>query len=164
MWEPRRLTIIWASTACYKDNFTSSFLYLYEQKILVRNRGPIIISLVIICVLKTNIHLWSRRDILNSLKTAYVWRHYLFSFYKILTVVKNYDCKYLVGKHLLPPHLLFVNLNAAGSGWDLTTNICVDSCEFLSSRNLLENLITPKTSCSMFLRISESIFQWINSQ
>jgi hypothetical protein len=26
MWEPRRLTNLWASTACYKDSFTFTFL------------------------------------------------------------------------------------------------------------------------------------------
>jgi hypothetical protein len=25
MWEPRRLTTLWAFTACYRDNFTFSF-------------------------------------------------------------------------------------------------------------------------------------------
>jgi hypothetical protein len=28
MWEPRRLTNLWASTACYRDSFTF-FFYLY---------------------------------------------------------------------------------------------------------------------------------------
>jgi hypothetical protein len=28
MWEPRRLTTPWASAACYKDNFTLSFILL----------------------------------------------------------------------------------------------------------------------------------------
>jgi hypothetical protein len=26
MWEPRRLATLWASTACYKDTFTFTFL------------------------------------------------------------------------------------------------------------------------------------------
>jgi hypothetical protein len=26
MWEPRRLTTLWASTACYRDNFTLPYL------------------------------------------------------------------------------------------------------------------------------------------
>jgi hypothetical protein len=29
MWEPRRLTTLWASTACYRDSFTFFFLPLY---------------------------------------------------------------------------------------------------------------------------------------
>jgi hypothetical protein len=29
MWEPRRLTILWVSTACYRDNFTFFFLLFY---------------------------------------------------------------------------------------------------------------------------------------
>jgi hypothetical protein len=28
MWEPRRLTTIWASTACYRDSFTFTFTFL----------------------------------------------------------------------------------------------------------------------------------------
>jgi hypothetical protein len=28
MWEPRRLTALWASTACYRDSFTFSTFYL----------------------------------------------------------------------------------------------------------------------------------------
>jgi hypothetical protein len=31
MWEPRRLTTVWASTACYRDSFTSFFLPLYTD-------------------------------------------------------------------------------------------------------------------------------------
>jgi hypothetical protein len=27
MWEPRRLTTLWASTACYRDSFTFFFLF-----------------------------------------------------------------------------------------------------------------------------------------
>jgi hypothetical protein len=30
MWEPRRLTILWPSTACYRDSFT--FLYIADGK------------------------------------------------------------------------------------------------------------------------------------
>jgi hypothetical protein len=29
MWEPRRLTTLWASTACYRDNFTFYLLFRY---------------------------------------------------------------------------------------------------------------------------------------
>jgi hypothetical protein len=36
MWEPRRLTDVWASTASYRDSFTFTF-YLQEEKILVMN-------------------------------------------------------------------------------------------------------------------------------
>jgi hypothetical protein len=28
MWEPRHLTTLWASTACYRDSFTSFFIFL----------------------------------------------------------------------------------------------------------------------------------------
>jgi hypothetical protein len=28
MWEPRRLTTLWAYTACYRDNFTFTFTYV----------------------------------------------------------------------------------------------------------------------------------------
>jgi hypothetical protein len=28
MWEPRRLTTLWASTACYRDKFTFYLLYI----------------------------------------------------------------------------------------------------------------------------------------
>jgi hypothetical protein len=31
MWEPRRLTVIWASTACYRDNFIFFFLRSAEH-------------------------------------------------------------------------------------------------------------------------------------
>jgi hypothetical protein len=31
MWEPRRLTNLWASTACYKDSFTFLPFYLYDR-------------------------------------------------------------------------------------------------------------------------------------
>jgi hypothetical protein len=31
MWEPRRLTILWASTACYRDNFAFTYLFVYEE-------------------------------------------------------------------------------------------------------------------------------------
>jgi hypothetical protein len=27
MWDPRRLTTLWASTACYRDSFTFTFCY-----------------------------------------------------------------------------------------------------------------------------------------
>jgi hypothetical protein len=31
MWEPRRLTTLWASTACYRDSFTFTLIWdLYE--------------------------------------------------------------------------------------------------------------------------------------
>jgi hypothetical protein len=30
MWEPRRLTTLWASTACYRDSFTF-YIYVYVQ-------------------------------------------------------------------------------------------------------------------------------------
>jgi hypothetical protein len=30
MWEPRRLTTLWASTACYRDGFT----FIYNQSFL----------------------------------------------------------------------------------------------------------------------------------
>jgi hypothetical protein len=30
MWEPRRLTTVWASTACCKDSFTLPLLYVYN--------------------------------------------------------------------------------------------------------------------------------------
>jgi hypothetical protein len=33
MWEPRRLTTLWASTACYKDRFT-----LHDTIIVIKNR------------------------------------------------------------------------------------------------------------------------------
>jgi hypothetical protein len=29
MWEPRRLTTLWASTACYRDSFTFTFIYVW---------------------------------------------------------------------------------------------------------------------------------------
>jgi hypothetical protein len=29
MWKPRRLTALWASTACYSDSFTLFYLYLF---------------------------------------------------------------------------------------------------------------------------------------
>jgi hypothetical protein len=29
MWEPRRLTTLWASTACYRDSFTFFFYIFY---------------------------------------------------------------------------------------------------------------------------------------
>jgi hypothetical protein len=32
MWEPQRLTILWASTACYRDSFT--LLYLLRMVFL----------------------------------------------------------------------------------------------------------------------------------
>jgi hypothetical protein len=32
MWEPRRLTTLWASTACYRNHFTFSFT-VYLKKI-----------------------------------------------------------------------------------------------------------------------------------
>jgi hypothetical protein len=32
MWEPRRLTTLWASTACYRDNFTFFLLAMQEYK------------------------------------------------------------------------------------------------------------------------------------
>jgi hypothetical protein len=28
MWEPQRLTTLWASTACYRDSFTSRAFYI----------------------------------------------------------------------------------------------------------------------------------------
>jgi hypothetical protein len=28
MWEPRRLTTLWASTACYMDSFTFIFIHI----------------------------------------------------------------------------------------------------------------------------------------
>jgi hypothetical protein len=31
MWEPRRLTTLWASAACYRDSFTFYFLSLLED-------------------------------------------------------------------------------------------------------------------------------------
>jgi hypothetical protein len=34
MWEPRRLTTLWASTACYTDSFTFFYLTLKSQRIL----------------------------------------------------------------------------------------------------------------------------------
>jgi hypothetical protein len=36
MWEPRRLTTLWATTACYRDIFTFFFFFLlcYERNIL----------------------------------------------------------------------------------------------------------------------------------
>jgi hypothetical protein len=38
MWEPRRLTTLWASTACYRDSFTSSFTRLLSQTIRDEHR------------------------------------------------------------------------------------------------------------------------------
>jgi hypothetical protein len=35
MWEPRRLTTLWASTACYRDSFP--FLHLPEEEFVTRN-------------------------------------------------------------------------------------------------------------------------------
>jgi hypothetical protein len=33
MWEPRRLTTVWASTACYRDSFTFFFtVHNYKKK------------------------------------------------------------------------------------------------------------------------------------
>jgi hypothetical protein len=29
MWEPRRLTTLWAFTACYRDSFTFLYSFLY---------------------------------------------------------------------------------------------------------------------------------------
>jgi hypothetical protein len=31
MWDPRRLTTLWTSTACYRDNFT--FIFLLKEEI-----------------------------------------------------------------------------------------------------------------------------------
>jgi hypothetical protein len=31
MWEPRRLTTLWASTACYRDSFSWKWLAVYWQ-------------------------------------------------------------------------------------------------------------------------------------
>jgi hypothetical protein len=36
MWEPRRVTTLWAFTACYRDNFTLTF-YFYWMALLVFN-------------------------------------------------------------------------------------------------------------------------------
>jgi hypothetical protein len=38
MWEPRRLTDLWASKACYGDSFTISYL-IYFAPIIIRNLG-----------------------------------------------------------------------------------------------------------------------------
>jgi hypothetical protein len=37
MWKPRRLTTLWAFTACYRD----SFIYLFENKAISRIFGPV---------------------------------------------------------------------------------------------------------------------------
>jgi hypothetical protein len=37
MWDPRRLTTLWASTACYRDGFT--FLPTFERNIQAGNQG-----------------------------------------------------------------------------------------------------------------------------
>jgi hypothetical protein len=42
MWDPRRLTTLWDSTACYRDNFTFTFNYfdlnyVFTSLISIRN-------------------------------------------------------------------------------------------------------------------------------
>jgi hypothetical protein len=39
MWEPRRLTTPWASTACYRDSFTFIFTPILEVKIILHNHA-----------------------------------------------------------------------------------------------------------------------------
>jgi hypothetical protein len=34
MWEPRRLTTLWASTACYRDGFTFTLFFALPFRIL----------------------------------------------------------------------------------------------------------------------------------
>jgi hypothetical protein len=36
MWEPRSLTTLWASTACYRDSFT--FLFAYASRMFLKVR------------------------------------------------------------------------------------------------------------------------------
>jgi hypothetical protein len=41
MWQPRRLTTLWASTACYRESFTfygQLYLYLYITRDNYRSR------------------------------------------------------------------------------------------------------------------------------
>jgi hypothetical protein len=35
MWEPRRLTALWASAVCYRDSFTYFFTFVYVYFILI---------------------------------------------------------------------------------------------------------------------------------
>jgi hypothetical protein len=46
MWEPRRLTTLWASTACYRDSVTS-FLPFYYDNELQGKRMDIILAKVV---------------------------------------------------------------------------------------------------------------------
>jgi hypothetical protein len=39
MWEPRRLTTLWAFTACYRDNFNFFYLYLSGHHDWVSRQG-----------------------------------------------------------------------------------------------------------------------------
>jgi hypothetical protein len=43
MWEPRRLTTIWALTACYRDSFTLAFIiqvYWEASNLSIRIKKP----------------------------------------------------------------------------------------------------------------------------
>jgi hypothetical protein len=65
MWEPRHLTTLWASTACYRDSFT--FLLLFtpccvtaQQTIMLSRDGPSSYQVVIkncsVCVFRSVAH------------------------------------------------------------------------------------------------------------
>jgi hypothetical protein len=48
MWEPRRLTILWASTACYRDSFTF-YVYCFHQRCYVTLRKSLRFSWTYVC-------------------------------------------------------------------------------------------------------------------
>jgi hypothetical protein len=67
MWEPRRLTTLWASTACYRDSFT----FLLLQVIL--NRPSVQINYFIgICVIFLKSQRYMREDLRFS--QQWLWR------------------------------------------------------------------------------------------
>jgi hypothetical protein len=39
MWEPRRLTTLWASTACYRDRFTFTTTMTTQKKMIQQGAG-----------------------------------------------------------------------------------------------------------------------------
>jgi hypothetical protein len=38
MWEPRRLTTLWASTACYRDSFTFYLIFMRPSSLTIYNK------------------------------------------------------------------------------------------------------------------------------
>jgi hypothetical protein len=117
MWDPRRLTTLWASTACYRDSFTLPYLTLHRITTVFSRLFKCRVITCVNCLINrhkhntTNSHHQQTADV-NSLNTAF------YSFNRSAVKWENVLCKrkWSAGG-LTTPRLRHISSNGTSHTW-----------------------------------------------